>query len=102
MRVSGLVLMFLALAHFAITHIINDVVETDDDFVGRAVAQPAVAAVRLAAARPGPGPRAQRAALDHRRLRAGPEARAAVKAVLYTVTGVLFVYGTFTIVTFGD
>jgi len=28
--------------------------------------------------------------------------RAAVKAVLYTVSGVLFAYGTFTIVTFGD
>ena len=33
MRVSGLILMFLALTHFAITHIINDVVETDAEFV---------------------------------------------------------------------
>jgi succinate dehydrogenase / fumarate reductase, membrane anchor subunit len=33
MRLSGLVLLFLALAHFAITHIVNDVVETDAAFV---------------------------------------------------------------------
>ena len=34
MRVSGLILIFLALTHFAITHIVNDVVETDAEFVG--------------------------------------------------------------------
>ena len=33
MRLSGLALVFLALIHFAVTHIINDVVETDYDFV---------------------------------------------------------------------
>jgi succinate dehydrogenase / fumarate reductase, membrane anchor subunit len=33
MRLSGLALVFLALVHFSITHIINDVVETDYDFV---------------------------------------------------------------------
>ena len=33
MRVSGLVLLFIALLHFALTHIINDVVETDVAFV---------------------------------------------------------------------
>jgi succinate dehydrogenase / fumarate reductase, membrane anchor subunit len=33
MRVSGLVLLFLALLHFAITHILNDVTETDARFV---------------------------------------------------------------------
>ena len=33
MRISGLILLFLALTHFAITHIINDVVETDAEFV---------------------------------------------------------------------
>ena len=72
MRVSGLVLIFLALTHFAITHIVNDVVETDAAFVGRALGQPAVAALRLGAARPRPGPRPQRAALDHRRLHPQP------------------------------
>lgn len=34
MRTSGLALVFLALLHFAITHIINDVAETGIDFVG--------------------------------------------------------------------
>jgi len=33
MRISGLVLVFLALVHFSITHIVNDVVDTDYDFV---------------------------------------------------------------------
>ncbi len=33
MRMSGLALVFLALIHFAVTHIINDVVDTDYDFV---------------------------------------------------------------------
>lgn len=33
MRISGLILVFLALIHFAITHIVNDVVETDFAFV---------------------------------------------------------------------
>ena len=35
MRISGLVLLFLALTHFALTHIVNDVVETDHEFVAR-------------------------------------------------------------------
>ena len=35
MRISGLVLVFLALTHFALTHIVNDVVETDHHFVAR-------------------------------------------------------------------
>ena len=33
MRISGLILVILALFHFALTHIINDVVETDYEFV---------------------------------------------------------------------
>ena len=33
MRISGLVLVFLALIHFSITHIVNDVIETDFAFV---------------------------------------------------------------------
>src|SRR5688500_9283541 len=33
MRISGLVLLFLALSHFTITHIVNDVVETTSGFV---------------------------------------------------------------------
>src|SRR5919108_6599055 len=33
MRLSGLALVFLALLHFAITHVLNDVVHTDYRFV---------------------------------------------------------------------
>ena len=33
MRISGLVLVFLALGHFTLTHIVNDVVDTDSGFV---------------------------------------------------------------------
>ena len=35
MRISGLVLLFLALIHFAITHIIHDVANTNYQFVER-------------------------------------------------------------------
>src|SRR5579863_6066576 len=33
MRVSGLVLLFLALIHFSITHLVNDVTHTNSQFV---------------------------------------------------------------------
>jgi succinate dehydrogenase / fumarate reductase, membrane anchor subunit len=100
MRVSGLVLIFLALTHFAMTHIINDVVETDAAFVTRRWDNPlwrtfdwvllALALVH--------GLNGLRWSIDDY-IRSRP-ARAAVKAVLYTVSGVLFTYGTFTIVAF--
>ena len=102
MRVSGLVLLFIALTHFAVTHIINDVVETDTAFVGRRWDNPLWRLndwllLALALAHGLNGVRWQ--IDDYVRAR---RTRAAVKAVLYTVTGVLFAYGTFTIVTFGD
>lgn len=100
MRVSGLVLVFLALVHFAMTHIVNDVVETDADFVSRRWDNPlwrtfdwlllALALVH--------GLNGMRWSIDDY-IRSRP-ARAVVKSVLYTVSGVLFAYGTFTIVTF--
>ncbi len=40
MRVSGLALVFLALVHFALTHIVNDVAETDSGFVADRWANP--------------------------------------------------------------
>jgi len=40
MRLSGLVLVVLALLHFALTHIVNDVVETDFEFVAGRWASP--------------------------------------------------------------
>lgn len=100
MRISGLVLLFLALTHFAITHIVNDVVETDAHFVARRWDNPmwrmfdwALLALALLH-----GLNGLRWIIDDY-VRA-PGARATVKAVLYTLSGSLFAYGTFTIVTF--
>jgi succinate dehydrogenase / fumarate reductase membrane anchor subunit len=100
MRVSGLVLVFLALAHFAITHIVNDVVETDAAFVFDRWDNPlwrlfdwTLLALALLH-----GLNGLRWSIDDY-IRSRP-ARAAVKAVLYSASGVLFAYGTFTIVTF--
>ncbi len=100
MRVSGLVLLFLALAHFAMTHIVNDVVETDAAFVYRRWDNPLwrtfdwlLLALALLH-----GLNGLRWSIDDY-IRSRP-ARAAVKAVLYTVSGVLFAYGTFTIVAY--
>jgi len=100
MRVSGLVLIFLALTHFALTHIVNDVVETDAAFVYRRWDNPLWRTfdwVLLALALLH-GLNGLRWSIDDY-IRSRP-ARAAVKAVLYTVSGVLFTYGTFTIVAF--
>ena len=100
MRVSGLVLVVLALTHFALTHIINDVVDTDAAFVYRRWDNPLWRTfdwVLLALALLH-GLNGMRWSIDDY-IRSRP-ARAAVKAVLYTVSGALFTYGTFTIVAF--
>ncbi len=100
MRLSGLVLLFLALTHFAITHILNDVVETDYAFVGERWANPlwrlfdwALLALALSH-----GLNGLRWIVDdyvHT-----PARRTATKAVLYSLSLALFAYGTFTIVAF--
>jgi succinate dehydrogenase / fumarate reductase membrane anchor subunit len=100
MRVSGLVLLFLALAHFAITHIVNDVTDTDAGFVFKRWDNPLWRTfdwvlLTLALLH---GLNGLRWSIDDY-IRSRP-ARAAVKAVIYTISGVLFAYGTFTIVTF--
>ncbi|MGH9183636.1 MAG: succinate dehydrogenase hydrophobic membrane anchor subunit [Acidimicrobiales bacterium] len=102
MRVSGLVLVFLALVHFAITHILNDVVDTDADFIAARWDNPlwrlfdwTLLALALAH-----GLNGVRWSIDDY-VRSRP-ARAWVKALLYTGTAVLFAYGTFTIAVFGD
>jgi succinate dehydrogenase / fumarate reductase membrane anchor subunit len=100
MRVSGLVLLFLALLHFSITHILNDVADTDARFVAQRWDNPmwrvfdwALLALALAH-----GLNGLRWIIDdYVRV---PAKRAAVKAVLYTVTGALFAYGTFTILSY--
>lgn len=100
MRVSGLVLLFLALAHFAITHIVNDVVETDFEFVRNRWDNPLWrlfdwSLLFFALLH---GLNGMRLIIDDYVRR--PGTRAATKAVLYSVSGVLFAYGTLVIVVF--
>ena len=102
MRVSGLVLIFLALTHFAITHITNDVTKTNIDFVGKRWSNPlwqvfdwALLALALLH-----GLNGLRTVIDdYVRV---PTRRVAVKAVLYTLSFGLFAFGTLTIFTFSS
>ncbi len=100
MRISGLVLVVLALGHFALTHIINDVTSTNAQFVANRWSNPLWrtydwALLTLALFHGLNGLRV--ITEDYVR---SPGKRAAVKAVLYVVAGTLFVYGTITIITF--
>ena len=100
MRLSGLALLFLAVFHFAITHVLNDVVDTDYAFVSRRwdkVAWRSFDWLLLALALLH-GLVGLRWIVDDYVRR--PRLRAATKVVLYGVSGVLFVIGTVTIVTF--
>jgi succinate dehydrogenase / fumarate reductase membrane anchor subunit len=100
MRVSGLILLFLALLHFSITHIINDVVETDAQFVAERWDNPmwrifdwALLALAL-----GHGLNGLRYIIDDYVRK--PANRAWVKAVLYSLSLGLFAYGSLTIITY--
>lgn len=100
MRISGLVLIFLALLHFSITHIINDVAETDSTFVTARWDNPlwrlfdwTLLALALLH-----GLNGLRWIIDD--YVRSPAKRAATKAVTYGVTGVLFAYGTLVILTY--
>ncbi len=100
MRLSGLALVFLALAHFAITHILNDVVDTDHDFVARRWDNPlwrlfdwSLLALALLH-----GLNGLRWIVDDYVRR--PRLRAATNATLYVLSAALFGWGTFTIVAF--
>lgn len=100
MRVSGLLLVFLALTHFAITHLIYDVVETDAAFVADRWSNPLWRLfdwmlLTLALFH---GLNGLRWSIDD--YVRPPGLRAAVKAAIYTLSAVLFAYGTFTIVTY--
>ena len=100
MRVSGLVLLFLALLHFSITHIVNDVVETDAEFVAQRWDNPMWrifdwALLFLALAH---GLNGLRYIIDDYVRK--PANRAWVKAVLYSLSLGLFAYGSLTIVTY--
>ena len=102
MRISGLVLLFLALMHFTVTHIIYDVTETKASFVASRWSNPLWRLTDWTLLSLGllHGLNGVRWHVDDYVRR--PGRRAATKAVLYSVTGVLFAYGTFTILTFGS
>ncbi len=100
MRISGLVLVFLALIHFAITHIVNDVVDTDYEFIQARWQNPLWRAFDWALLA---------LALSHGLLgiRAISEdyvssarMRVFLKGVLFVVVGGLFILGTITVFTF--
>ena len=89
-----------SLGHFALTHIINDVTDTDANFVSDRWSNPLWrtydwALLTLALFH---GLNGLRVITDD--YVRSPGKRAAVKSVLYIVSGTLFVYGTLTIVTF--
>ncbi|HEV2758958.1 MAG TPA: succinate dehydrogenase hydrophobic membrane anchor subunit [Acidimicrobiales bacterium] len=100
MRLSGLALVFLALIHFTVTHIVNDVVETDYDFVAERWHNPAwrVFDWLLLVLALGHGVNGLRWIVDD--FVRSPGRRKAVKAVLYGLTGVLVIVGTLTILAF--
>jgi succinate dehydrogenase / fumarate reductase membrane anchor subunit len=100
MRISGLALVFLALVHFALTHIVNDVAETDFGFVADRWDNPLWrlfdwSLLLLALLH---GLNGLRWVIDDY-VRA-PAARVVTKAVLYSLSAGLFGLGTLTIVTF--
>ncbi|MEO6121861.1 MAG: succinate dehydrogenase [Acidimicrobiales bacterium] len=100
MRVSGLVLLFLALLHFSITHLLTDVTETDARFVARRWDNPMWrlfdwALLALALLHGLNGLRWIIGDYVH-----SPRARLVTKAALYSLSGALFGLGTLTIVTF--
>ena len=100
MRLSGLALVFLALLHFAITHVLNDVVDTDYRFVANRWDNPfwqvfdwLLLALALLHGANG----ARWVVEDYVRR---PGTQTAVKSVVYVLTAALLVYGTVTIVAF--
>src|SRR5438309_9477068 len=100
MRLSCLRLLFLALIHFTLTHIIHDVATTNFGFVERRwhnlgwrIFDWSLLALALAH-----GLNGLRLIIDDYVRR--PGRRAATKAFLYTLSGVLFAYGTLVIFSF--
>lgn len=100
MRISGLILLFLALFHFFLTHILHDVVDTNAAFVQDRWSNPlwrlydwVLLALGLFH-----GMNGLRFIMDDY-IRTNWK-RAATKAFVYTLVTVMFAYGTLTIVTF--
>jgi succinate dehydrogenase / fumarate reductase, membrane anchor subunit len=100
MRISGLILLFLALGHFTITHIVNDVKDTDTVFVANRWDNPMWriydwALLFLALFH---GLNGLRVILDD--YVRNPAKRAAAKSLLYFVSLTLFAWGTMTIIAY--
>jgi len=100
MRLSGLALVLLALVHFTITHIVNDVVRTDYDFVAERWHNPAwrVFDWLLLVLALTHGANGLRWIVDDYVRR--PGRRKAALALVYGLTGALVVLGTLTILAF--
>lgn len=100
MRLSGLALVFLALVHFCITHVVNDVVDTDYDFVVERWHNPLWRLFDwlLLVLALGHGVNGLRWIIDDYVRRPGP--RKAARGVLFGLSGVLVVVGTLTILAF--
>ncbi len=100
MRLSGLALVFLALIHFAITHIVNDVADTGYDFVAERWHNPLWRLFDwlLLVLALGHGVNGLRWIVDDYVRR--PGRKRAVKGLLYGVTAALVILGTLTILAF--
>ena len=100
MRLSGLALVFLALIHFTITHIVNDVASTNYDFVAARWHNPAwrVFDWLLLVLALGHGANGLRWIVDDYVRKPGP--RKAVKTLLYGLAAAMAVVGTLTILAF--
>jgi len=100
MRLSGLALVFLALIHFTITHIANDVVTTNHAFVAERWDNPAWRLFDwlLLALALGHGLTGLRRIIDDYVRR--PQRRRLALVALLGVSGTLFGWGTFTILSF--
>jgi succinate dehydrogenase / fumarate reductase membrane anchor subunit len=100
MRLSGLALVFLALIHFTITHIVNDVASTDYDFVAARWHNPAWRLFDwlLLVLALGHGANGLRWIVDDYVRAPGP--RRAVKGLLYGLTAAMAIVGTLTILAF--
>ena len=100
MRISGLVLLFMALLHFFMTHILHDVTQTNSAFVEGRWQNPLWRLYDwvLLALGLGHGMNGLRFIMDDYIRK--PWKRAATKSVVYGLVFAMFFYGTISIVTY--
>ena len=99
---AGSCCIFLALTHFAITHITNDVTDTNIDFVGKRWSNPLWQVFDWALLRSRSCTASTACARSSTTTCATCSSRATVKSVLYTLSLGLFAFGTLTIFTFSS